>query len=90
MSQPNAATQMTTPGDFATPGSKYYALSRPSDYMLSHLTRFAAEDTARSDKWQMVLDASVKVPTSHTRKWCACHEALVCGEITRALVECAG
>ena len=74
--------QITTPGDFATPGSKYYRLSRPSDYMLSHLMRFAAEDTVRSAKWQMVLDASVKVPfLTHADSYLAARrcEALVCG-----------
>lgn len=54
-------TQMSTPGDFAVPGSRFYTISRPSDYMLTHLKRFAEEDVDRGIYWAAVLESTVKV-----------------------------
>ena len=56
-----AVTQVSTPGDFATPKSRFYAISRPSDYMLTHLKLFAEEDADRGTQWAAVLEATVKV-----------------------------
>ena len=56
-----AVVQLSTPGDFAVPGSKYYSVSRPSDYMLTHIARFAKEDTARGLEWRLVLESSLRV-----------------------------
>ena len=56
-----ALVQISTPGDFAVPGSRFYTVSRPSDYMLTHLKRFAEEDTDRHLHWAAVLEATVRV-----------------------------
>ena len=58
---PFCVWQLSTPGDFAQPGTKFYTVSRPSDYMLTHFARFAKEDTARSAQWHVVLETSLKV-----------------------------
>ena len=52
---------MSTPGDFALRGTKFYTVSRPSDYMLTHIARFAEEDTERRCQWWAVLEATLKV-----------------------------
>ena len=56
-----AVMQVSTPGDFATPKSRLYSISRPSDYMLTHLKRFAEEDADRGSQWAAVLEATVQV-----------------------------
>ena len=55
--------QISTPGDFAVPGSRFYSISRPSDYMLTHLKRFAEEDVERGTHWAAVLESTVRVRT---------------------------
>lgn len=60
-SQLGAVIQVSTPGDFATPKSRLYSISRPSDYMLTHLKRFAEEDADRGTQWAAVLESTVQV-----------------------------
>ncbi len=61
---------MSTPGDFATPKSRLYSISRPSDYMLTHLKRFAEEDEDRGSQWAAVLEATVQVRMAGDPPFC--------------------
>lgn len=79
------AAQMSTPGDFAVPGSRFYTISRPSDYMLTHLKRFAEEDVTRGIHWAAVLESTVKVRTAIVKS-CFC---ILCLALSNTSSSCA-
>ncbi len=53
--------QVLTPGDWCGPGHALHAVARPSDFLLSHLALFAAEDEAHASTWTACLEATLQV-----------------------------
>ncbi|KAL0041273.1 hypothetical protein WJX77_010658 [Trebouxia sp. C0004] len=61
-----AETRVTNLGDWCKDkdgkeADKFYWVSRPSDYMLTHFQLFSEVDTQRSKQWISVIEASVQV-----------------------------
>ncbi|KAK9823839.1 hypothetical protein WJX72_005859 [[Myrmecia] bisecta] len=63
-------TNVLTVGDWCQPVVPQHAISRHSDYMLTHLALFAQEDTANRQNWTAVFDATraalVQLSSLHT------------------------
>lgn len=56
-----AGMQLLTLGDWCVPGHPLHDASRPSDFLLSHLTLFTRRDTAHAATWHATLQATVQV-----------------------------
>ncbi|ORX60637.1 Six-hairpin glycosidase [Hesseltinella vesiculosa] len=55
----NHQTYMPLVGDWADPGDDAFALTRPSDFILSGFLVFYQDDTARQQQWGNVINAIV-------------------------------
>ncbi|KAI8985041.1 Six-hairpin glycosidase-like protein [Pilobolus umbonatus] len=55
----NHTTYMPLVGDWADPGDEAYALTRPSDFILSGYLMFYYEDHARKEIWANVINAII-------------------------------
>ena len=53
--------QVLTLGDWCVPGHKLHGIARPSDFMLTHLSMFAAEDRDNVATWAACFDATLQV-----------------------------
>lgn len=53
--------QVLTLGDWCVPGHELRAVARPSDFMLTHLALFAAEDEDNVKTWGACFDATLEV-----------------------------
>lgn len=52
---------MLTLGDWCVPGHELRAVARPSDFMLTHLALFGAEDEDNVATWAACFDATLEV-----------------------------
>ena len=52
---------MLTLGDWCVPGHELRAVARPSDFMLTHLALFGAEDKDNAATWAACFDATLQV-----------------------------
>jgi hypothetical protein len=53
--------QVLTLGDWCVPGHELRAVARPSDFMLTHLALFGAEDEDNVATWAACFDATLEV-----------------------------